>query len=90
MRKPEKKNTKPDAQTETFESYCVTDVKLTFDRHMHGLSAATLRFQQYFSRRSRTQNLKANKLSMSPHLKDRGPQCSQIFILNKKVFQLHK
>ena len=82
------KNTKPEAQTEIFESYHVTDVK--FDRQ--GLSATTcFTFPtQYLSRRSRTQNLKANKLSMSPHLKDRGPQCSQIFILNKKVFQLHK
>ena len=82
------KNTKPEAQTEIFESYHVTDVK--FDRQ--GLSATTcFTFPtQYLSRRSRTQNLKANKLSMSPHLKYRGPQCSQIFILNKKVFQLHK
>ena len=74
------KNTKPESQTEIFESYHVTDVK--FDRQ--GLSATTcFTFPtQYLSRRSRTQNLKANELSMSPHLEDRGPQCSQIFILN--------
>ena len=75
-----RKNTKPEAQTEMFESYHVTDVK--FDRH--GLSATTFFMfpTQYLSQRSRTQNLKANKLSMALHLEDRGPQCSQIFILN--------
>ena len=74
-----RKNTKPEAQTEIFESYHVTDAK--FDRH--GLSATTFFTfpTHYLSRKSRTQNLKANKLSMSPHLEDRGPQCSQIFIL---------
>ena len=79
---------KTEAQTEIFESYHVTDVK--FDRHSLSATSFFTFPTQYLSWRPRTQNLKDNKLSMSPHLKDRRPQCSQILILNKKVFQLHK
>jgi len=66
------KNTKPEAQTEIFESYHLTGVK--FDRC--DLSATTFFTfpTQYLSWRA--QNLKANKSpKYVPHLKDREPQC---------------
>ena len=72
-----RKNIKPEAQTEIFESYHVTDIQ--FDRH--GLYATTFfKFsKQYLSQR--TLNLKANKLSMILHLED-SHTVSQIFIFN--------
>ena len=82
-RTPEKKtqNQKPN-WTEIFESYHVTDV--TFDRQSLSATTCFLFPTQYLSRRSSTQNLKANKLSMSRIWKIVGHSVLKYSFLIKK------